>query len=142
MFELIAFGFKLFFSLLMTGIFGYFLDTSLKDRKFIISLILVSLFSTAMIAFCVQLAKNFQDQFIIGPVIMITMYITNEISRKSDNNKKMFYIFSTVIGIIIGFGYLIQTVLLVAILCFIYNYDTKELFNSSNKNMGEDIIDS
>ena len=117
MFELLAFFFKLFFSAFFSVLFCYFIieneDDSLEVMLFSTLGTLLSLISTH--------SSLLADNTSISILIFSILYFSYTFFDISNDNKKILYFFPGIIGMMIGFGLIIETAFLFGFLYFSKN---------------------
>ena len=116
MFGFIAFAFKLIFAAILGGAFSYITKTSseAEDHSEMVNMAMVSVLATSLVGLTVQLPDNFRG-FAVGAAIFTVLHVTNSIVKSEDLPHRLQILFASIIGIIVGVGYILQA----AVLCFI-----------------------
>jgi hypothetical protein len=116
MFGFIAFAFKLIFSAILGGAFSYITKTNseAEDHSEMVNMAMVSVLATSLVGLTVQLPDNFRG-FAVGAAIFTVLHVTNSIVKSEDLSYRLQILFASIIGIIVGVGYILQA----AVLCFI-----------------------
>ena len=126
MFGFIAFGFKLLFAAIAGGAFSYIPGKETHNHK-IVETSLICIFGAAILGLTSQL--HFGEYYIVTGIgiIAVIMGIIS-ISKNLDFINRMVWFFSGVSGMIIGAGYIVQAILLVA-LVYIILRNSEQLLN-------------
>ena len=116
MFGFIAFAFKLIFAAILGGAFSYITKTNseAEDHSEMVNMAMVSVLATSLVGLTVQLPDNFRG-FAVGAAIFTVLHVTNSIVKSDDLSHRLQILFASIIGIIVGVGYILQA----AVLCFI-----------------------
>ena len=116
MFGFIAFAFKLIFAAILGGVFSYITKTNseAEDHSEMVNMAMVSVLATSLVGLTVQLPDNFRG-FAVGAAIFTVLHVTNSIVKSEDLSHRLQILFASIIGIIVGVGYILQA----AVLCFI-----------------------
>ncbi len=116
MFGFIAFAFKLIFAAILGGAFSYITKTNseAEDHSEMVNMAMVSVLATSLVGLTVQLPDNFRG-FAVGAAIFTVLHVTNSIVKSEDLSHRLQILFASIIGIIVGVGYILQA----AVLCFI-----------------------
>ena len=116
MFGFIAFAFKLIFAAILGGAFSYITKTNseAEDHSEMVNMAMVSVLATSLVGLTVQLPDNFRG-FAVGAAIFTVLHVTNSIVKSEDLSYRLQILFASIIGIIVGVGYILQA----AVLCFI-----------------------
>ena len=116
MFGFIAFAFKLIFAAILGGAFSYITKTNSKaeDHSAMVNMAMVSVLATSLVGLTVQLPNDFRG-FAVGAAIFTVLHVTNSIIKLEDLSNRLQILFASIIGIIVGVGYILQA----AVLCFI-----------------------
>ena len=117
MFAFIPFGLKILLASIIGGAISYVPDKS-ENNQSIIDTSLICIFSSSIIGIAKQYMNNgdhYSMGFSIFAVIMSTIFISKNLSF----GKRMIWILSSVIGIIIGSGFFIQAILLTILVYYI-----------------------
>ena len=116
MFGFIAFAFKLIFAAILGGAFSYITKTNseAEDHSEMVNMAMVSVLATSLVGLTVQLPDNFRG-FAVGAAIFTVLHVTNSIVKSEDLSHRLQALFASIIGIIVGVGYILQA----AVLCFI-----------------------
>ena len=112
----IAFAFKLIFAAILGGAFSYITKTNseAEDHSAMVNMAMVSVLATSLVGLTVQLPNDFRG-FAVGAAIFTVLHVTNSIIKLEDLSHRLQILFASIIGIIVGVGYILQA----AILCFI-----------------------
>ena len=116
MFGFIASAFKLIFAAILGGAFSYITKTNseAEDHSEMVNMAMVSVLATSLVGLTVQLPDNFRG-FAVGAAIFTVLHVTNSIVKSEDLSHRLQILFASIIGIIVGVGYILQA----AVLCFI-----------------------
>ena len=116
MFGFIAFAFKLIFAAILGGVFSYITKTNseAEDHSAMVNMAMVSVLATSLVGLTVQLPNDFRG-FAVGAAIFTVLHVTNSIIKLEELSQLLKILFASIIGIIVGVGYILQA----AILCFI-----------------------
>ena len=117
MFGFIAFGFKLLFAAITGGALSYIPGEEDKNHK-IVETSLICIFGAAILGLATQLRLG-EFNIVTGIGILAVIMGIISISKKLDFLNRMVWLFSGVSGMIIGAGYFIQAILLVALVYII-----------------------
>ena len=139
MLGLLAFAFKLIFSAVLGGIFGYVSrdgDIVDNDTSELINHAMISVLATSLVALTVQFPVEYRG-FSIGMAIFTILYIANTTVKSDELSKRLKILFVSIIGIIIGIGYILQACFLCFILFVMLN-NSSSLFGNMFSNNKED----
>jgi len=138
MFGFIAFAFKLIFSAILGGAFSYITktDSEVKDHSEMVNMAMVSVLATSLVGLTVQLPNDYRG-FAVGAAIFTVLHVTNSIVKSEDLSHRLQILFSSIIGIIVGIGYILQAIVLCFILFMILN-NSGSLLNSFKSNTNDD----
>ena len=116
MFGFIAFAFKLIFAAILGGALSYITKTNseAEDHSAMVNMAMVSVLATSLVGLTVQFPNDFRG-FAVGAAIFTVLHVTNSIIKLEDLSHRLQILFASIIGIIVGVGYILQA----AILCFI-----------------------
>jgi hypothetical protein len=116
MFGFIAFAFKLIFAAILGGALSYIIKTNseMEDHSEMVNMAMVSVLATSLVGLTVQLPNDFRG-FAVGAAIFTVLHVTNSIIKFEELSHRLQILFASIIGIIVGAGYILQA----AILCFI-----------------------
>ncbi|MBC8311484.1 MAG: hypothetical protein H8E72_04215 [Candidatus Marinimicrobia bacterium] len=116
MFGFIAFAFKLIFAAILGGAFSYITKTNseAEDHSAMVNMAMVSVLATSLVGLTVQLPSDFRG-FAVGAAIFTVLHVTNSIIKLEELSHRLQILFASIIGIIVGVGYILQA----AVLCFI-----------------------
>ena len=122
MFGFIAFAFKLIFAAILGGAFSYITKTNseTEDHSAMVSMAMVSVLATSLVGLTVQLPNDFRG-FAVGAAIFTVLHVTNSIIKLEDLSQRLQILFASIIGIIVGVGYILQAMVLCFILFMILN---------------------
>ena len=135
MFGLLAFFFKLFFSTFFSVLYSYFI---IEEEKNNVAIILFAVLGTSIGSMTMQLSDvNFSISH--GISIFVLIYFSNKIFKVENIDKKILFIFPSIIGLMIGFGLIFQSIILIVFIYLIKNnlnyiYDSKSLPSEINEN--------
>ena len=117
MFELLVFFFKLFFSAFFSILFCYFIIENEDDS------LEIMLFSTlgVLLPLIPIHSQLLVDSISISILFFAILYFSYTFFDISNDNKKILYFFPGIIGMMIGFGLIIETAFLFGFLYFIKN---------------------
>lgn len=137
MFGFIAFAFKLIFAAILGGAFSYITKTNseAEDHSEMVNMAMVSVLATSLVGLTVQLPDNFRG-FAVGAAIFTVLHVTNSIVKSDDLSHRLQILFASIIGIIVGVGYILQAAVLCFILFMILNNSVSLMssFTSDTKN--------
>ena len=138
MFGFIAFAFKLIFSAILGGAFSYITktDSEAEDHSEMVNMAMVSVLATSLVGLTVQLPNDYRG-FAVGAAIFTVLHVTNSIVKSEDLSHRLQILFSSIIGIIVGIGYILQAIVLCFILFMILN-NSGSLLNSFKSNTNDD----
>lgn len=143
MFAFIAFAFKLIFAAILGGAFSYITKTNseLEDHSAMVNMAMVSVLATSLVGLTVQLPNDFRG-FAVGAAIFTVLHVTNSIIKLEDLLQRLQILFASIIGIIVGVGYVLQAAVLCFILFMIMN-NSGSLMGSfiSGKKNGDDVTE-
>ena len=130
MFGLISFGFKIIFASIIGGALNYIPNESEKNRN-IVETSLICLFSASVMGLTRQLS-DMEVYLAMGFGVLAVLIIVNSISKNLEFGKRIMWLFTGVIGMIIGSGFLIQACLLGALVYLILR-NSESLLEYINK---------
>jgi hypothetical protein len=138
MFGFIAFAFKLIFAAILGGGFSYINKTNseAEDHSAMVNMAMVSVLATSLVGLTVQLPNDFRG-FAVGAAIFTVLHVTNSIIKSEDLTQRLQILFASVIGIIVGVGYILQATVLCFILFMILN-NSGSLLNNLTSNSKDD----
>jgi hypothetical protein len=112
----IAFAFKLIFAAILGGAFSYITKTNsdAEDHSAMVNMAMVSVLATSLVGLTVQLPNDYRG-FAVGAAIFTVLHVTNSIIKLDSLLYRLQILFASIIGIIVGVGYILQA----AVLCFI-----------------------
>ena len=122
MFGFIAFAFKLIFAAILGGAFSYITKTNseTENHSAMVNMAMVSVLATSLVGLTVQLPNDFRG-FAVGAAIFTVLHVTNSIIKLEDLSQRLQILFASIIGIIVGVGYILQATVLCFILFMILN---------------------
>ena len=122
MFGFIAFAFTLIFAAILGGAFSYITKTNseAEDHSAMVNMAMVSVLATSLVGLTVQLPNDFRG-FAVGAAIFTVLHVTNSIIKLENLSQRLQILFASIIGIIVGVGYILQAVVLCFILFMILN---------------------
>tara|TARA_Y100001968_G_scaffold241496_1_gene225070 strand:- start:3892 stop:4308 length:417 start_codon:yes stop_codon:yes gene_type:complete len=121
MFEFIAFIFKICFAIFFGGLINYSFNEEKNDNNKIIYSSLISLFSCSLIGLALQFPENIMGIFSGASVITVIGTIL-VLSKDSDINSRIIFIFSAVIGMIVANGLIFQAIAFTIVIIIIKKY--------------------
>ena len=130
MFGFIVFGFKLLFAAIAGGVLSYIPGEETQNHK-IVETSLICIFGAAILGLTSQLHFG-ESNIVIGIGIIAVIIGIISISKNLDFINRMVWLFAGVSGMIIGAGYIVQAVLLVA-LVYIILRNSEQLLNYFDK---------
>ena len=139
MFGLLAFFFKLFFSTFFSVLYSYFI---IEEEKNNVAIILFAVLGTSIGSMTMQLSDvNFSISH--GISIFVLIYFSNKIFKVENIDKKILFIFPSIIGLMIGFGLIFQSIIVLAFLYLAKNslnyvYDSKNPTANAKENEEND----
>ena len=126
MFGFIAFGFKLIFAAIAGGALSYIPGEESQNYK-IVETSLICIFGAAILGLTSQLHYG-EYNITMGIGILAVILGIISFSKNLDFLNRMVWLFSGVSGMIIGAGFIIQAILLVA-LVYVILRNSKKLLN-------------
>ena len=126
MFGFIAFGFKLIFAAIAGGALSYIPGEESQNYK-IVETSLICIFGAAILGLTSQLHYG-EYNIAMGIGILAVILGIISFSKNLDFINRMVWLFSGVSGMIIGAGFIIQAILLVA-LVYVILRNSKKLLN-------------
>ena len=145
MFGFIAFGFKLIFAAIAGGALSYIPGEETQNHK-IVETSLICIFGAAILGLTSQLHYG-EYNIVTGIGILAVIMGIISISKNLDFVNRMVWLFSGVSGMIIGAGYIVQAILLVALVYVIlrnseqllnyFDQETEEPDDSSIENVSD-----
>ena len=126
MFGFIAFGFKLLFAAITGGALSYIPGEETQNHK-IVETSLICIFGAAILGLTSQLHFG-EFNIVTGIGILAVIMGIISISKNLDFINRIVWLFSGVSGMIIGAGYIVQAMLLVA-LVYIILRNSEQLLN-------------
>ena len=126
MFGFIAFGFKLIFAAIAGGALSYIPGEESQNYK-IVETSLICIFGAAILGLTSQLHYG-EYNIAMGIGILAVILGIISFSKNLDFLNRMVWLFSGVSGMIIGAGFIIQAILLVA-LVYVILRNSKKLLN-------------
>ena len=143
MFGFIAFTFKLFFSTILGFTLSYITNSSDDEeiRSDMVNTAMVSIFATSLMAVIIQFPESFSG-FLLGGSIFSIFYVTNSFVQKQEFKVKLRVIFASIIGIIIGIGYILQAIILLIVLYIVLKNSNLILQNFNYKEENENSSDN
>jgi len=126
MFGFIAFGFKLIFAAISGGALSYIPGEETQNHK-IVETSLICIFGAAIIGLTSQLHIG-EYNIVTGIGILAVIIGIISISKNLDFVNRMVWLFSGVSGMIIGAGYIVQSILLVG-LVYVILRNSEQLLN-------------
>ena len=138
MFGFIAFALKLIFSAILGGAFSYITKTNSEeeDHSEMVNMAMVSVLATSLVGLTVQLPNDYRG-FAVGAAIFTVLHVTNSIIKIEDLSHRLQILFASIIGIIVGVGYILQAAVLCFILFMILN-NSGSLLNSFTSDSKDD----
>ena len=115
----ISFGFKIIFASIIGGALNYIPGES-ENSKNIVETSLICVFSASVMG----LARQFEDKgeyIAMGFGVLAVVIVVISISKNLEFGKRIIWLFSGVVGMIIGSGFFIQACLLGALIYLIVN---------------------
>ena len=117
MFGLVSFGLKIIFASIIGGALNYIPGDSEKSQK-IIETSLICTFSASLMGFTIQFSDN-GEYYAMGFGLLAVVIVIISISKNLNFGKRIMWLFASVIGMIIGSGFLIQACILGILIYFI-----------------------
>ena len=117
MFGLVSFGLKIIFASIIGGALNYIPGDSEKSQK-IIETSLICTFSASLMGLTIQFSDN-GEYYAMGFGLLAVVIVIISISKNLNFGKRIMWLFASVIGMIIGSGFLIQASLLGVLVYFI-----------------------
>ena len=112
MFGLLAFFFKLFFSTFFAILFSYFI---IEEEKNNISIIVFSMLGTSLASTAsYSMISDYSLSYSI--LVLAMLYLSYNFFNISINRERIFFIFPGIIGLMIGFGLILQSVIIIIFL--------------------------
>lgn len=139
MFGLISFGLKIIFASIIGGALNYIPDGKSENNHNIIETSLICIFSASVMGLTRQFEDNGQ-YILMGFGILSVVIVVISISKNLEFGKRISWIFASVIGMVIGSGFLIQACILSALIYLILR-NSENILNYIHKE-SEEIADS
>ena len=138
MFGFISFAFKLIFAAILGGAFSYITKTNseAEDHSAMVNMAMISVLATSLVGLTVQLPIDSRG-FALGAAIFTVLHVTNLIIKSENLSQRLQNLFPSVIGIIVGIGYIWQATVLCFILFMILN-NSGSLLDSFTSNSKDD----
>ena len=130
MLGLISFGLKIIFASIIGGALNYIPGES-ENSKNIVETSLICVFSASVMG----LARQFEDKGEYIPMgfgVLAVVIVVISISKNMEFGKRIIWLFSGVVGMIIGSGFFVQACLLSALIYFILR-DSENLLDYLHK---------
>ena len=142
MFGFIAFGFKLIFAAIAGGALSYIPGEESQNYK-IVETSLICIFGAAILGLTSQLHYG-EYNITMGIGILAVILGIISFSKNLDFLNRMVWLFSGVSGMIIGAGFIIQAILLVALVYVILRNSKKLLnyFDQDTEQTDDDSIEN
>ncbi len=140
MITLISFFFLLFFSTLFSILFSYFI---LEEDENNFNVILISILASS-IAFILSKSINSVDSNLTYSLaIFMMIYLSINFLKSSNQTQQILFIFPAIIGLLIGFGFIFEVIILMTFLyvvksSFTYMHTSDEFFDEEAKNEKND----
>ena len=131
MFDFIAFAFKLIFAALLGGAFSYISEDENQDRQLLVNMSMIAVLAASLVALTVQFPESYRG-FAMGAAIFTVLHVTNSFSLEKSLSRRLLDLFASILGIIVGAGYIIQGVVL-CILLYVIMKNSEALLNNINK---------
>ena len=140
MLGLISFGLKIIFASIIGGALNYIPGES-ENSKNIVETSLICVFSASVMG----LARQFEDKgeyIAMGFGVLAVVIVVISISKNLEFGKRIIWLFSGVVGMIIGSGFFIQACLLGALIFLILRKSENILdyIHKEPKDMGDTSI--
>ena len=119
MLDFISFGLKIILASIIGGAMNYIPGKS-ENSENIVETCLICVFSASIIGLTRQFSHN-GEYLIMGFGMLVVIIVVNSISKNWEFGKRIIWLFVAVIGMIIGYGFLIQACLLGALIYLILN---------------------
>ena len=113
MFALLAFFFKLFFSVLLAILFSYFIAENEKNN---LNVIFFSVLGTSLSKLSMNLS-GLNESVSIAILVSMILYLSYSFFNIDQDNEKLLFIFPGFIGFLVGLGLIFESFVLLA---FIY----------------------
>ena len=131
MFGLLAFFFKLFFSTFFSILFSYFI---IEEEENNIAIILFAILGTSL-ALIVNHSAALDYSLSYSILILTIIYLSYNFFNISMGNERIFFIFPGIIGLMIGFGLILQSIIVIVFLYIAKNNLAYMYDNSSDNNL-------
>jgi len=140
MLGLITFGLKIIFSSIIGGALNYIPGES-ENRKNIIETSLICVFSASVMGLARQFAEK-GEYIAMGFGVLAVVIVVISISKDLEFGQRIIWLFSGVIGMIIGSGFFIQACLLAALIFLILrnSEDLLDYIHKKPEEMGDSSI--
>ena len=126
MLAFISFGIKIILASFIGGAFNY-IPGKLEKNQNMIFTALICILSTTIMSITKQLSYG-GDYYLMGFGILSALLVTLYVSKKLIFIEKIIWVFSCVVGIIIGVGYFLQAIIL-AILIYYIIHNTEDVMD-------------
>ena len=143
MLSFIAYILKIIISLVIGFLIGHDFKSDKEDNNIVLYTSLLS-FTTSIFTSVILKLNTSESQFIVGFLLFGMIYLINSFIQMYNKNDKSKLIFATLIGIIIGTGYIFYSLLATVIYIYIYynvNIFINLLTNTSSNNKADLDID-
>ena len=140
MLGLISFGLKIIFASIIGGALNYIPGES-ENSKNIVETSLICVFSASLMGLARQFADN-GEYIAMGFGVLAVVIVVISISKDLEFGKRIIWLFSGVIGMIIGSGFFIQACLLGALIFLILrnSEDLLDYIHKKPEEMGDSSI--
>ena len=109
MFSLLVFFFKLFFSTFFSILFSYFI---IEEEENNLGVMLFGVLGASLSLFYLTVSKEGDSSSSIAILLFSILYLSYYFFDISNDSKKLLFIFPGIIGLMVGFGLILESVLL------------------------------
>ena len=109
MFSLLVFFFKLFFSTFFSILFSYFI---IEEEENNLGVMLFGVLGASLSLFYLTASKGGDSSSSIAILLFSILYLSYYFFDISNDSKKLLFIFPGIIGLMVGFGLILESVLL------------------------------
>ncbi len=118
MFGFISFAFKLIFSAIISGAISYIKPKEERNEASAIFASLIGILSTSVISVANQL-PDVAVGYGFGLTTLAVLVIVNSLTKDMSFEGRLMYLFASIIGIVVGVGYILHAIALCALIYFV-----------------------
>ena len=136
MVALISFFFLLFFSALFAILFSYFI---LEDENDNLNVVLITILASSIAFILGQSIDSSNSALTYALGLMMIVYLSNNFLKSTSKTQMILLIFPGIIGMLIGFGFIFEVIILMIFL-YVIRTSFREMYNVSKNYDGEDEV--